>query len=153
MKVEYINSFIKAITSVLKSMTNEDFTVGKPYIENGQTTNMQVLIIVGISGDMKGKAIIGMNMDAAKHVASSMMMGFPVTELDSMSKSALSELGNMVVGNAATFIYNYGHKIEISIPTLIVSSNVSMFSDGNQTIMIPMKSTIGELIFSIGTHE
>ena len=41
-------------------------------------------------------------------MASKMMMGMPVTALDDMSISAISELGNMIMGNAATILLNKG---------------------------------------------
>ena len=42
----------------------------------------------------------------ATTLCASMMMGMPVAEIDDMAKSALSELGNMIMGNAATLLSN-----------------------------------------------
>ena len=44
-----------------------------------------------------------------------MMMGMPVTELDEMSQSALSELSNMLTASAATSFSNLGITIDINI--------------------------------------
>ena len=51
-------------------------------------------------------AIVVMGMNTAKDIASRMMMGMPVVELDAMARSALSELGNMMMGNAVGYRKN-----------------------------------------------
>ncbi len=45
-------------------------------------------------------------------------MGMPVTELDDMAMSAISELGNMIMGNAATIFSTKGIVIDITPPTV-----------------------------------
>lgn len=43
----------------------------------------------------------------------------PVTELNEFSMSALSELGNMILGNAATIFSTQNILIDITPPTLV----------------------------------
>jgi len=49
-----------------------------------------------------------MNKPVAFKIASAMMMGTPINELDKMSKSAIVESAYMILGNAATILYNKG---------------------------------------------
>ena len=86
-------------------------------------------IVISIIGDIKGNIIYLLSEDDAKSIASKMMMGMPVDILDEMSKSAVSELINMLTANAATNFANSGIGIDISPPVLIhgdvsVSTNV-----------------------------
>lgn len=53
-------------------------------------------------GEMKGQVILAIRENNAKDIASRMMFGMPVNELDEMASSALNELGNMIMGNTAT---------------------------------------------------
>ena len=46
-----------------------------------------------------------MDKPVALQIASAMMMGMTITELDEMSKSAIAESANMILGNAATLLY------------------------------------------------
>lgn len=55
-----------------------------------------------------------------------MMMGMPVEELDELSKSAITELSNMILGNAATIFYNRSIKMEITPPALFVGDNMEI---------------------------
>jgi len=61
-----------------------------------------------------------MNKNVALTAASGMMGGLNLTELDEMSKSALSELTNMILGNTATLLYNRGVGVEITPPSFLM---------------------------------
>ena len=92
MKAEYINAFIKASTEVLNNFVTDKFSFGKPYIRNNPFPTKEIVIILGITGDIKGQAVFSFTEGMAKSIASGMMMGMPVDEIDEMAKSALSEL-------------------------------------------------------------
>ena len=44
----------------------------------------------------------------ALKLVSAMMGGYAIAEMDEMGQSAISELGNMISGNASTILYNQG---------------------------------------------
>ena len=60
-----------------------------------------VTIIVGMTLAIKGNIAYNMTEETAKQVASIMMMGMPVAQMDDMAQSAISEMTNMVTANAA----------------------------------------------------
>jgi len=78
-----------------------------------------------------------MGTDTAKDVASRMMMGMPVDVIDDMAKSALSKLGNMMMGNAATLLSNNNVLIDITPPTLLVGSAI-LSSPEMAVIKVPL---------------
>jgi len=43
-----------------------------------------------------------------------------------MSKSALSELTNMILGNTATLLYNRGVGVEITPPSFLMGENMQI---------------------------
>jgi len=86
-------------------------------------------------------------------VASGMMMGMPVEEIDEMAKSALSELGNMIMGNSATLLFNVGAQIDITPPSLVKGTSIEITSAGMETICVPLVSTMGEIEFDIGIKK
>ena len=154
MKVEFINPFIKATTGVLKTLTDIDFVTGKPYVKASPYTAKEVLIIVGITGEIRGQVVITLDVAFAKKMASMMMMGMPVDELDELSKSALSELGNMIMGNTATLLFNEGVSVDITPPTLMVGQQLSISSGSMRTICIPLTAPgLGELILDLSIKE
>lgn len=152
-KVEYINAFIKASTEVLNNFVSDKFSVGKPYIRSNPFPTKEIVIILGITGDIKGQAVFSLTEEIAKKVASAMMMGMPVDEIDEMAKSALSELGNMIMGNSATLLFNAGMKIDITPPSLVKGTSIEITSAGMETICVPLVSALGDIEFDIGIKK
>lgn len=153
MKVEFINPFIQATTGVLMTLTNIEFITGKPYIKASPYNAKDLVIIVGITGEIRGQAVISMDLGLAKNMASMMMMGMPVEDLDELSKSALSELGNMIMGNSATLLFNSGINVDITPPTLMVGEKLSISSGSMRTVCVPLTADIGEIVLDISVKE
>ncbi|HRS22438.1 MAG TPA: chemotaxis protein CheX, partial [Clostridia bacterium] len=59
-------------------------------------------------------------------------------ELDDMAKSAIAELGNMIMGNVSTEFFNNGTKIDITPPTVLVGKEIALSTKGLKTICIPL---------------
>ncbi len=153
MKAEYINPFLKASSEVLKTLTGMEFNVGKPYMVKSPLSSKEVIIILGITGEIKGQTFIVLDEEMAKRVASKMMMGMPVESLDEMAKSAISELGNMIMGNAATLLYNNGTNIDITPPTLMIGENLKISTTETKTLCVPLTSELGDLDINLSTKD
>jgi chemotaxis protein CheX len=146
MNIEYINPFIEASQAVLKTIANLDATLGKVYLKNSPYSGENVVIIVGLTGKIRGQVIFSMDKNVAMNIASSMMGGMPVLELDEISKSAIAELTNMILGNTATILYNKGVGIEITPPSFLMGENLQISSTKMQTICIPLNLNNGHVI-------
>lgn len=126
MDVRLINPFIGAVTGIMpqvgfSSITRKGISLkGKKFIVSG------VVLTLGIVGDKKGNVVYSIDMDGAKKIASTMMMGMPVEELDDMSKSALSELSNMLTANASINFSNDGINVDISVPTMMYGEEIEI---------------------------
>jgi len=138
MNIEYVNPFIEASQTVLKQIANMDAKLGKVYIKESPYKSDTLAIIVGLTGNIRGQAVFSMSTSCAMSIASNMMFGMPVTELDEISKSAISELTNMILGNTATILYNKGIGIEITPPSLVMGENLQISSSKMKTICIPL---------------
>lgn len=139
MNVEYINPFINVSVNLIKMVCNADAKRGQIYIKNSPFKTDSVAIIIGVAGEFKGQVFFSMDESTACKIASSMMMGMEVTSLDEMSKSAIAELGNMIMGNVSTEFYNSGIRIDITPPTVLVGKDMNIFTKGIKTICIPLE--------------
>ncbi|HPC99945.1 MAG TPA: chemotaxis protein CheX [Acetivibrio sp.] len=139
MNVEYINPFIEASQSVLKQIAKIDARLGEVYIKTSPYTGDNILIFVGLTGKIRGQAIFAMSKKVALIIASNMMGGAEIIELDEISKSALSELTNMILGNTATILYNRGIGIEITPPSFLMGDNMQISPTKMKTICIPLR--------------
>lgn len=138
MDVKYINPFIHAVSAVMPQLGFTEVTREGVSIKDSNIKSMGVLIILGIVGDIKGNVAYCIDMDSAKKIASTMMMGMPVNELDEMAQSALSELTNMITANAATDMYSLGININISAPTLMYGNDFEAKMSSNKLICIQL---------------
>ncbi len=146
MNIEYINPFIEASQTVLKQVANVDARLGKVFLKSAPYRGESILIIVGITGKIRGQAVFTMTKSVAFKIASAMMFGMPVEELNEISKSALSELTNMILGNTATILYNKGIGIEITPPSLLLGENLQISPSKMKTICIPLYLSDEEIL-------
>ena len=113
-----------------------DTKVGKPYVKTTEFDADSVIIMIGVTGEMKGQVIIGFSLDVACDIASKMCM-MEITEMNELSMSAISELGNMILGNAATILSTKGIGIDITPPTL-GRGTISFTNSYSKNICIPL---------------
>ena len=113
-KAEHLNPFLLSAKQVLQQVCNVDVQFGPISKDDFFVSGEPLFIMLGITGEITGQVCVVMGADTAKDIASRMMMGMPVDALDDMAKSALSELGNMMMGNAATLLSNNSVLIDIT---------------------------------------
>lgn len=114
---DYINPFLVASTKVLKDMVLIDTKVGRPYVKDTDFEKDALLIMLGITGEMKGQVILNFPHQVALDIASKMCM-MEMTELNELAESAICELCNMILGNTATVFSTKGVSIDITPPTV-----------------------------------
>jgi chemotaxis protein CheX len=134
---DHINPFLMASTKILKEMCFVDAMVGKPYIKNPAFFEDTLLILIGFTGEIKGQAMIAFENSIACDIASKMIM-MPITQMDELAKSAICELGNMIMGNTATIFSTRGIGIDITPPT-VGNGTMSFSNNYASNICIPLK--------------
>lgn len=147
--VEYINPFISAAQSVLKDLCHIETTMGKPYLKQAEYEGNILTIIIGITGELRGQVLITMKSETACDIASHMMMGMPVPSLNDMAKSAVSELANMILGNAATIFSTKNITLDITPPSLVLGDNMTMSVSDSKTICVPLNFNESEMTIEI----
>ncbi|MGE5474261.1 MAG: chemotaxis protein CheX [Ignavibacteriales bacterium] len=138
MNVEYINPFIEASQLVLKTVAGIDITLGKIFIKNSPYNSDSVVIIIGITGKIRGQVIFTLNKRVALKICSNMMGGMEIAEFDEIAKSAVSEMTNMILGNTATILFNRGIQIDITPPSLLMGDSMQISSNKMKTVCVPL---------------
>ena len=136
-RAEQINPFLMSARSVMQTVCGIDIKFGKIEKTDFKLDGDPMLIMLGITGELSGQACFVMSIEIAKKIASKMMMGMPVEEFDDMARSAISELGNMVMGNAATILSNNNVLIDITPPT-IITGTTSIQSPDSTMFKVPL---------------
>lgn len=137
MSVEYINPFLVSASKVVKDMCQYEVKVGKPYVKKTNFEKDSIIIMIGVTGVIRGQVMIAFGLQSAMDISSKMIM-MPLTELNEIAESAICELGNMILGNAATILSTKGVEIDITPPS-IVKGNLSITNNFAQNICIPLQ--------------
>lgn len=135
--VDYINPFLMASSSIIKQMCLVEPKLGKPCIKEPVFLDNTLIIIIGFTGKINGHVLIAFDHDIACDIASKMIM-MPVTELDDFAKSAIGELGNMIMGNTATIFSDQGIKMDITPPT-VGTGSMSFTHAFAKNICVPLE--------------
>lgn len=147
MDAKLVNPIIDAFMEVMPQM---GFPMPKRlrfYLQDRTVISNGVMLIVGFTKQMEGKVIYNMTADTAKYIASTMMMGVPVTKFGELVQSALREMSNMLTARAATNFSKLGFEVDITTPELIIGEEESIKSNGAQYLMVEME--LGEYTVDI----
>lgn len=144
MKAEVINPFLESARIVIEQVIQISPSTGSLGIKEIELVDNHIWIQVGMTGQMSGNIIFGIAEAVALKIVSAMMGGYVITEMDEMGQSAISELGNMISGNASTILSNQGVMVDITPPKLMKSESMSFLP--RRALSIPLlMDGIGEL--------
>ncbi|PZT56476.1 chemotaxis protein CheX [Paenibacillus silvae] len=145
MKAEVINPFLESARNVFEQLIQVSPSTGNLGVKNLEYIADHVWIVIGMTGQLSGNIVFGIQETVALKIVSAMMGGFVITEMDDMSKSAISELGNMISGNASTILSNQGVVVDITPPQVMQSEHLTSFS-ATKALSIPLlMDGIGEM--------
>jgi chemotaxis protein CheX len=144
-KAEVINPFLESARNVFEQLIQVSPSTGNLGVKNVEYIADHVWIVIGMTGQLSGNIVFGIQETVALKIVSAMMGGFVITEMDDMSKSAISELGNMISGNASTILSNQGVVVDITPPQVMQSEHLTSFS-ATKALSIPLlMDGIGEM--------
>lgn len=143
LNADYINPFLMAAKKILQDMCFVEVTIQKPMLREASFGTDTWVIIVGVTGEMRGQVMIAMTKENACNIASKMCMA-EIKEIDEFSASALGELGNMIMGNAATVFSSKGIGIDITPPTLS-HGQVKFMSSYAKSLCVPLMIPNGQI--------
>lgn len=150
MDSKYIDPFINSISGVFASFGFGEISSGNIFKKETFTCRYNLTTIIGISGSIRGNIALSMPYDTAKKIASAMMMGMEIAEIDEISVSALGELTNMICGQAAIELSRHNLEAFVTPPTIIHGDNMKVIISQIETTAVELNSPLGSLELNIG---
>ncbi|OPZ86017.1 MAG: CheY-P phosphatase CheX [bacterium ADurb.Bin429] len=151
MKVEFVNPFIKAGIDVLVQLVGGGTERGQLAVRSVVFTSQPISIAVGVSGQIRGQVIYGMSQVTATKIASA-MIGTPFITFDETAASAISELGNIISGNAMSLLAESGYSCDITPPTVIRGLNIEI-GTSLPALVIPLYTVCGKIEVNVAMAE
>ncbi|CAM3371183.1 chemotaxis protein CheX [Brevibacillus invocatus] len=128
MKVQYLHPFLESASFVIQQVCQVSIARGELEMQEWTFREGHTWLRIGMTGHVQGEVFFGIQDDLALRIVSAMMGGYPIQEMDDMGKSAISELGNMISGNASTILSNQGIVIDITPPHLLLQADLQQMT-------------------------
>ena len=153
MSFQHIDSFVRAAYSVIEMMLNPEVEAGKPFFNEEPLQKYDVLVLVGVLGDLQGQVLCGMSTETAQKIISQ-MMGTEVDGINEMGKSAICELKNIITGTASTNLSLVGYNCNITPPLFVTRDNIPDFLRHIHTsLAIPIHTPFGEVDINLSLRK
>lgn len=156
MRVEYINPFVESAYNVLTEVLQTDVQRGELYLKSAAMPMLGVAMIVGLAGDVEGRVLFDMEMETGLKVASGMLTSMemePVDELNDMARATLTELANMITGQAVTKLHNLGFKFDLTPPAIFSGQNMEVSDPNFEALIVPMDLPQGKIEINVAVRE
>jgi chemotaxis protein CheX len=151
MRVEYINPFVKSLSTTFSTMLNCTATRGAIKLKQDRCASYEISGVIGLSGKAVGTAVVSLSREVALKATSAMLMT-DATEIDSDVIDAVGEIANMVAGAAKAELSEY--ELSISLPSVITGKGHEVRFPSNVTpICVPFETEWGQLNLEVGLAE
>jgi len=151
MKMELIQPFINAADAVLSQTFACAINVSDISMEQQAYTRRATASMVEITGDIEGRVIFDVDDAAAMKVASS-LAGMELEHDPQLVRESVSELANMVIGNAVTSLNDQGFRFRVHPP--VDHSSVTGFcgSQDVEALVMDFESSAGSVVMNVAIH-
>jgi chemotaxis protein CheX len=153
LKAEFINPFVGAAYDVIKKVAGIEATKGELAVANSPIRGDEVNVVIGVTGDLTGQIIFCLSEATAQVFSSKMLMNLTTDSLNELAKSAICEMGNMILGNAVTALSERGYFCTLTPPALLIGKEVVVSTQVLKFLVIPLETKYGRLTINVALQE
>ena len=153
MKAEYANVFIRSAVSVFRREIKVSLSRKGLSKKSAPVPSLPISIVIGITGAIRGQVVYSMDTDFAYSVTKAMIPNKLPTELRRLTNSAVSEIANMITGQASIALAGENQLIHLTPPAIFSGMNMQVDFLSIATICLSFISEIGSLEINIAFTE
>lgn len=150
--VKFLNPFVEAVAEVMEKEVGVTINRGNLSMQNSALTTTDVTVLINLVGQVQGVVMYGMSYETGLNMVSR-IMGQKFTEFDTLAQSGVSELGNVITGQATIKLSYAGFQSNISPPTMIMGNGIKISTLDFSRIVVPLKTTIGDIDIHLALRE
>jgi chemotaxis protein CheX len=152
--VRWLNPFISAAFSVLRSFDVEVTRSGQLSLEEDDCTADDTSVIVPVTGELEGAVFYGMDSGTAERMAGALVGDLRrVRWDDEILQSALGELGNMITGQASVLLEQAGKSCSIAPPLVVLAARVIVAPRPFERLLVPIETGLGRMHIRLSLRE
>ena len=152
MRVEYINPFVESSFNILKEVLDSEIRRGELYLKAVSQPILGMATIIGLAGDVEGRVLFDMEKTTALAIASQ-MNGEELTTLDELARATITELANMITGQAVTKLFDLGFKFDLTPPAIFTGDNMQVSDSGVEALIVPIDTDLGKIEINVAIRE
>lgn len=153
LKAEFINPFVGAAYDIIKRVAAVEATKGELSLANSPVRGDEVNVVIGVTGDLTGQIIFCLSEATALVFASKMLMNLTTDSFNELAKSAICEMGNMILGRAVTTLGERGYFCTLTPPALFIGKNVVVSTQVLKFLVIPLETKYGPITINAALQE
>ena len=153
MKVEFANIFIRSAIEVFQKETHIALSRQSLVKKNAPVPSLPVSIVLGITGYLRGQVVYSLDENFAYNVAKAMLPNRLPAEIRKLTNSAVSEIANIITGQASIALAGEKMKIDLTPPAVFSGSGMSVDFLSIPTICLRMISEIGVIEINVALIE
>lgn len=145
MSVELMNPFYRATREVFSLMLDLEVQRGMELLHQDHAENTKAYVSIGITGDLEGNIMYAFPESMTLTMVK-IMSGMEMDTLDDFVASALSEIVNIISGNAVTDFSLNDYSCDILPPVIEVGvMPPERVSVSGHVLVLPIETVIGPL--------
>jgi len=151
MEVQMARPFINSVKTILQQMTSIDVeTEGDFQPENNDIISYGVTSIINFAGKVKGRLLLDMEPDLAVDIAGRLTNEAYSSPKEHMVLAAISEINNIIAGDANTFLNNtYGLGLRLTPPVVFTGNKAIISIPKIPSVSIACRTSSGKLKVNI----
>lgn len=153
MKAEYANVFIRSATGVFNSEIGVALSRKSLTKKSAPVPSLPICIVIGITGAIRGQVVYSMDSNFAYSVTKAMIPNKLPNELRKLTNSAVSEVANMITGQASIALAGEDRIIHLTPPAVLTGNDMKVDFLAIPTICLSMISEIGSMEINIAFTE
>lgn len=114
------------------------------FVDNNFKVSNSVLSMIAIIGDIKINMIYSMEMKTAESIIA-IMMGASEYNMDTLGRSAIAELSNMISGSVCTALSADYATLDITTPTVLTGKTVSCIIHSVESKHVEFETKLGSI--------
>lgn len=148
MRYEYIEPLLISTMKVLDNVMQSEIRMGDVLLIRPEEINSDIAVIIKLEGDSTGGIIVNMGRETALNICN-VMTGEKFKTLTPLALDAISELTNMIAGNATSAINDLGFDFKILPPSSLTKEEMMKGASWLEIFQVPLLTRCGEIKINI----
>jgi len=139
-----------ALPEVFVKMLSIEPVLGTPYESKSPLSQSELTALIALAGQERGSVSMHTTRDQAAALTATLLGISPdqITDADEI-RDAMGEIINMIAGDVKLSLANHSIAVEISLPTVVMGSEISVSVQARRSVVAPFETPFGRILVEL----